>query len=143
MKQLTTVICCALFVLAGILAIGMEDRASPTELTFFPGNMTGYAQQSPNIGLPLDLQLDLVKRAQVDTVYIDTSRVDTVYKYKTKIRKVAVPEVVEIHDTLSVPVFYLATPLEHKVESIEIRVVDEVQIDSSSTNNHTRVLYEE
>lgn len=112
-----------------------NNKASPT---LFPGNATAYAEV-PHWGLPLDVQLDLIKRANPDTVFIDTSRIDTVVqvKYKTKIRKVTVPEVVEIHDTLSVPVFYIATPLEHEVESTEIRVIDDVQIDSLLQTNQT------
>ena len=147
MKQLYTILCCCLFVLAGAMAIGMQDRASPTGLTLFPGNMQAIAQQQafpiyPTVsGLPLDVQLDLEKRARVDTVYIDSIRVDTVYQ--TKIRKVAVPEVVEIHDTLSVPVFYIATPLEHKVESTEIIVIDDVHINDSTETNHTGTSCEE
>lgn len=139
MKQINTFICSVLFVIAGALSIGFtNDRDGPT---IFPGNATMHANTIPgtlqNGGLPLDLQLDLNKRAQVDTVYRDTGRVDTIYKYKTKIRKVMVPEVVEKHDTLSVPVFYIATPLEHEVESTEIRVIDNVQINSSLQTNQT------
>lgn len=146
MKQVHTILCCCLFVLAGAMAIGMQDRTSPTGVALFPGNMQAIAQQTfpvyPTVkGLPLDVQLDLEKRTRVDTVYRDSVRVDTVYK--TKIRKVAVPEVVEIHDTLSVPVFYIATPLEHKVESTEIVVIDDVHVCDSTETNHTGISCEE
>lgn len=119
------------------MAIGMKNNKNGP--TLFIGNMETYAKPRsffPQEGLPLDVQLDLRKRAKPDTVYIDTGRVDTVYKtkYKTKIRKVVVPEVVEKHDTLSVPVFYIATPLEHKVESTEIIVVDDVHVTDSTEN---------
>lgn len=138
MKKFSTILCSLLFVIAGALVIGMKDnRASPT---LFPGNMQMYASkpyQFPFEGLPLDVQLDLSKRTKTDTVYIDTGRVVTIYKVKTKIRKVAVPEVVEKHDTLLVPTFYIATPLEHKVESTEIVVVDDVHVIDSTENNHT------
>lgn len=146
MKQIHTILCCCLFVLAGAMAIGMQDRTSPTGVALFPGNAQAFAQQTfpvyPTVhGLPLDVQLDLEKRTRVDTVYRDSVRVDTVYK--TKIRKVAVPEVVEIHDTLSVPVFYIATPLEHKVESTEIIIIDDVHICDSTETNHTGISCEE
>lgn len=142
MKQIVTIISCILFVAAGALTIGFtNDRASPS---LFPGNGTMYAGQLPNTkilsnDLPLDIQLDLNKRAKKDTVYIDTGRVDTVYKYKTKIRKVVVPNEVE-HDTLCVPVFYIATPLEHEVKSTEIRVIDDVHIDSLLQTNQTDLI---
>ena len=132
-KGINTVICSILFVIAGILSIGFNnDRASPN---LFPGHASAYANELivPNFtkpGLPLDLQLDLNKRTTVDTVFV--AKTDTVYKtkYKTKIQKAAEPDVVETHDTLFVPIFYITTPLEYEVESTEIRVIDKVQIDS-------------
>ena len=139
MKQINTFICSVLFVIAGALSIGFtNDRDGPA---IFPGNATMHANTTPgtlqNGGLPLDLQLDLNKRAQVDTVYRDTGHVDTVYKYKIKIRKVVVPKVVEKYDTLSVPIFYIATPLEHEVESTEIRVINNVHINNLPETNQT------
>ena len=119
----------------------MKNKFTPT----LPGAMPAYARPQPfslnELNLPLDVQLDLDKRTKTDTIYIDTSRVDTVYetKFKTKIRKVAVPEVVKETDTLYVPVFYLATPLEDKVESTEIIVVQGVQPDSCAETNHTGI----
>jgi len=142
MKQLSTIICSLLFVIAGAMVIGMKSKPiSPT----LPGAMPAYARPQPfslnEFDLPLDVQLDLNKRTKTDTIYIDTSRVDTVYetKYKTKVRKVTVPEVVKETDTLYVPVFYLATPLEQKVESTEIMVIQGVQPDSCTETNHTGV----
>ena len=137
MKQLGTIICSICFVIAGALVIGMKPGASTIAL---PGAMTTYAKPQPfsinELDLPLDIQLDLDKRTKHDTVYIDNSRVDTVYRYKTKIQKVAVPEVVEVHDTLSVPVFYLATPLEFEAGSTEIIIYDNAQIVDSTEINH-------
>ena len=139
MKQLSTIICSLLFVIAGAITIGMKSKSTP----ILPGAMPAYAKPQPfslnELNLPLDVQLDLNKRTKTDTIYVDTSRVDTVYKYKTKIRKVAVPEVVKETDTLYVPVFYLATPLEEKVESTEIIVVQGVQPDSCAETNHTGI----
>lgn len=140
MKQLGTIICSICFVIAGAMVIGMKQN---TNTIVLPGAMPTYAKPQPfsinELDLPLDLQLDLDKRTKRDTVYITNT--DTVYEYKTKIRKVAVPKVVEVHDTLSVPVFYIATPLEHEVESTEIRVVDDVHIDSSLQTIQTDSIY--
>lgn len=144
-KGINTIICSILFLIAGVLAIGFNnDRASPD---IFPGNATAYASTYPHSfqqsGIPLDLQLDLHRRTKVDTVYIDTSRVDTVYKCKYKIRKVVVPERVEKIDTLLVPIFYLATPLEHEVESTELRIINDVHISNMSETNQTDSLSNE
>lgn len=107
----------------------------PTSLPL-PGAMQMYAKPQPfslnELNLPLDVQLDLDKRTKHDTVYLD--RIDTVYK--TKIRKVSVPEVVEKTDTLYVPIFYLATPMEHKAESTEIIVVEGAHLDENAETNH-------
>ncbi|WP_173431828.1 hypothetical protein [Sharpea azabuensis] len=145
-KGINTVICSILFVIAGALIIGFDkdNRASPS---IFPGNMTTYANTQtpyiPQIGLPLDIQLDLNKRAFHDTVYVE--KTDTVYKtkYKTKVRKVAAPEDVEKTDTLFVPVFYLTTPLEHEVESTELRIINDVHISNVSETNQTDSLRNE
>lgn len=121
------------------MIIGMKNQPNSLPL---PGTMQMYANPQPfplnELNLPLDVQLDLNKRTKTDTIYVDTSRVDTVYKtkFKTKIRKVPVPQVVEKTDTLYVPVFYLATPLEHKAESKEIIVVEDVQFDDNTEINH-------
>lgn len=149
MKQITTILCCTLFLLSGILIIRhTKDRDGPS---LFPGNMSAYATPQlvmpsfPLNKLPLDLQLDLNKRAIPDTVFVnDTIFInDTIFKikYKTKIQKVVEPKVVEKQDTLLVPVFYIATPLEHEVESTEIRVIDNVQVNCQSETNQTDSIY--
>lgn len=110
-------------------------KTTPTTLSL-PGAMQVYAKPQPfslnELNLPLDVQLDLDKRTKHDTIYID--RVDTVYKTKT--RKVMVPTVVEKTDTLYVPIFYLTTPLEHKAESTEIVIVEDVHQNNSTETNH-------
>lgn len=141
MKQLSTIVASLAFVIAGAMIIGIKT-SNPVILP----SATVYANPQPfslnELGkLPLDVQLDLAKRTSKDTVYIDTSRVDTVYK--TKIRKVVVPEVVEKHDTLCVPIFYIAKPLEHKIESTEIIIVDDVHVIDSTETNHIGELSEE
>ena len=139
MKQLSTVLASLAFVVAGAMIIGMKTQSS----SVLPSAVPMYANPQPfslnELGkLPLDVQLDLTRSTITkDTVYIDTSRVDTVYK--TKIRKVVVPEVVEKTDTLLVPVFYIATPLEYKVESTEIIVIDDVHVIDSTETNHTGI----
>lgn len=95
MKKLTTVISCSMLLLYGLL-VGINNRADP-------GVTAQAAPVMPVIGqLPYDLQLSHMKR---DTVYIDTSRV---CNHKEKIKKVKVPYAV--HDTLYVPVLYIASP---------------------------------
>lgn len=138
MKQITTIMCCFLFLCSGILVIGhTKDRDGPS---LFPGNATAYATPQlkmpsfPVNNLPLDLQLDLNKGAKTDTVFVK----DTVYQVKYKTKKVyqaAVPDTVEVYDTLCVPIFYITKPLEHEIESTEIRVINDVHIDCQSGTN--------
>lgn len=141
MKQITTILSCMLFVIAGALSIGFTKTKTTPSL--FPGNATAYASSEfnpailPKFELPLDLQLDLNKGAKIDTVFV--TKTDTVYetktKYITKSRKAVAPEMKEKIDTLYMPIFYLATPLEHEIESTEIRIIDDVHIINLSETN--------
>jgi len=141
MKQITTILSCMLFVVAGAMSIGFsKDKELPS---LFPGNTNTYASSQFNyvplqgLELPLDLQLDLNKRARRDTIYVHDT--DTVWRTKYVTKKVlteAAPAAVE-RDTLFVPIFYIATPLEYEVESTEIRVVDDVSIIELSEINQT------
>lgn len=143
MKQVTTIICSLLFVIAGAMIINFKPTPTPC---IFPGNMTAYAQ--PKIFNPddlkpsLDVQLGLDERTLTvpqlrDTIYVRDTVPVIKTKYITKQQKVAVPEVVEVHDTLCVPVFFLATPLEYEVESTEIIPINEVQGCGCSETNQT------
>lgn len=146
MKQVTTIICSLLFVIAGAMIINFKPTPQPY---IFPGSMTAYAQPKifnpDEIKLPLDVQLGLNKRTTTettapikrDTVYLHDTVSVTKTKFITKRQKVAVPEVVEVHDTLCVPVFFLATPLEYEVESTEIIPITEVQSYERSETNQT------
>lgn len=120
MKQFTTVICCALFALAGALAIGMQNKNSPN---LFPGNATLYAQSVyPQYTLPssdiapyFNGRFDSELRTTPDTVYVKET--DTVFvEKKNKIRKRAVTHVSK-SDTVFVPVFCFLLPLENEEES--------------------------
>lgn len=129
MKNLSTVLCCVCFAIAGMAIIGIKNRNGPVIVA---EPRSAYPLRINPAQLPLDLQLDLGKNKS-DTVYITKS--DTVTITKTKIRKVPVPKVVEVHDTLLVPRFYIATPVEKKVPSTEIIIVDDVHvIDSTGTD---------
>lgn len=147
MKQLTTILCSLAFVVAGAMTIGLKPSVEPC---IFPGNMTTYAQPklfNPDLlKLPLTPQLTLDERTletRTDTVRMR----DTVYvdkpKYIYKQQKVVVPEVVEKHDTLCVPIFFIATPLEYEVESTELITIDEVQDCGCSETNHTSTVQDE
>lgn len=95
MRKITTIISCSMLLLYGLL-VGINNRDDP-------GVTVQAAPVTPIIGqLPYDLQQSHVKR---DTVYIDSSRV---CNHKEKIKKVKVPYAV--HDTLYVPVLYIASP---------------------------------
>lgn len=136
MKQFTTIICSVMFVIAGALIIGIKDKPTPT---IFLGNMETYAQPKlfnpDQLKMPLTPQITLDERTdmavshKVDTLYLrDTVTVTKVKpKYVTKQKTVFVPEIVEVHDTVCVPIFFLATPLEYDVKSTELITIDEVQ----------------
>lgn len=96
MKKLTTIISCSMLLLYGLL-VGINNRADP--------GATAYAAPVAPIegALPYDLQLSHMKR---DTVYITKDSV--VCNYKERIKEVKVPYAV--HDTLYVPVLYIASP---------------------------------
>jgi len=130
MKQFATILCSLAFVIAGAMIIGIKPQSSSVDV--FPGTMPMYAQ--PKLFNPDQLKLPLTPQPTLDertTVVSPKEPKDTVYLRDTvtiiKRRKVAVPKVVEVHDTLCVPVFFLATPLEHEVESTEIIPINEVQ----------------
>lgn len=94
MKKLTTIISCSMLLLYGLL-VGINNRADP-------GMTAQAALPVPVVGqLPYDLQLSHMKR---DTVYINSTKV---CNHKEKIKKVKVPYTV--HDTLYVPVLYIAS----------------------------------
>ena len=95
MKKLTTIISCSMLLLYGLLG-GINNRADP-------GVTVQAAPVMPVFGqLPYDLQLSHMKR---DTVYKDTSQV---CNHKENVKVVKVPYAV--HDTLYVPVLYIASP---------------------------------
>lgn len=96
MKKLTTIISCSMLLLYGLL-VGINNRADPSA--------TAYAAPVAPIegALPYDLQLSHMKR---DTIYITKDSV--VCNYKERIKEVKVPYAV--HDTLYVPVLYIASP---------------------------------
>lgn len=130
MKQFATILCSLAFVIAGAMIIGIKQQ--PSSISVFPGTMSTYAQ--PKLFNPDQLKLPLTPQLTLDertTVVPPKAPKDTVYLRDTvtiiKRRKVTVPEVVEVHDTLCVPVFFVATPLEYEVESTEIIPIDEVQ----------------
>lgn len=102
MKKLTTIISCSMLLLYGLL-VGINNRADP-------GMTAQAAPPAPIVGqLPYDLQLSHMKR---DTVYIDSSKV---CNHKENIKKVKVPYAV--HDTLYVPVLYIASPRDREEQS--------------------------
>lgn len=136
MKNLSTILCCICFAIAGMAIIGIKNRHGPVIVA---EPISTYPMSINPTQLPLDLQLDLKKNEVHDTVYI--TKCDTVKITKT--RKVVVPEVVEIHDTLLVPSFYIATPLEHKVPSTQIIVVDDVHVVDSTGNDAPSCTYTE
>lgn len=96
MKKLTTIISCSMLLIYGLL-VGVNNRADP--------GATAYAAPAaPVIGaLPYDFQQSHMKR---DTVYITKDSV--VCNYKERIKEVKVPYAV--HDTLYVPILYIASP---------------------------------
>lgn len=95
MKKLTTILSCSMLLIYGVL-VGINNRADP-------GITAQAAPVTPIQGvLPYDLQLSHMKH---DTIYIDSTKV---CNHKEKIKEVKVPYAV--HDTLYVPVLYIATP---------------------------------
>ena len=130
MKQFATILCSLAFVIAGAMIIGIKQQ--PLSISVFPSTMSTYAQ--PKLFNPDQLKLPLTPQLTLDertTVVPPKTPKDTVYLRDTvtiiKRHKVTVPEVVEVHDPLCVPVFFVATPLEYEVESTEIIPIDEVQ----------------
>lgn len=102
MKKLTTIISCSMLLLYGLL-VGINNRADP-------GVTVQAAPAMPVFGqLPYDLQLSHMKR---DTVYKDTSQV---CNHKENVKVVKVPYAV--HDTLYVPVMYIASSRDREEQS--------------------------
>jgi len=135
MKQFVTILCSITFVISGAMIIGLQPKSTSS---IFPGNMTMYAQPKPFqpftpdlLKAPLTPQPTLDERTlktaspKIDTLYLrDTVFVDKL-RFVTKRVEAPAPQVVEIHDTVCVPVFFLATPLEYEVESAEIVSLDD------------------
>lgn len=94
MKKITTIISCSMLLLYGML-VGINNRADP-------GITAQAAPVTPLSGvLPYDIQMNHMKH---DTVYINSTEV---CNHKEKEKIVKVPYVV--HDTLYVPVLYIAS----------------------------------
>lgn len=95
MKKLTTIISCSMLLLYGLL-VGINNRADP-------GVTVQAAPVMPVIGqLPYDLQLSHMKR---DPVNPDATSQVCNHKENTKVIKVPYA----VHDTLYVPVLYIAS----------------------------------
>lgn len=128
MKKLTTILCSACFMIAGVCLVLSSKKTST-------GNLI-HAAELPQIPIPtaeavmpLDLQLDLAKQLKgPDTVFVEKH--DTIYtplsKPKTKSRTskgkkltTAVDTVTTKakKDTLYVPALYIIVPLENLHES--------------------------
>lgn len=98
MRKLTTAFCCAALLAFGAI-VGLNNKADP--------GMVAYAAPISFNTMPYDLQLS---RMKPDTVYITKDSI----KYVTKehVKEVRVPYAV--HDTLYVPVLYIATLRDRK-----------------------------
>lgn len=98
MKKITTVICALAFMISGItMAI------STTEKTLNSYKTISAAQPMTLPQLPLNFQ-PMESKNNVDTVYRDTGRVDTIYKYKTKYVKVRRPtHTTDVPSTPAIP----------------------------------------
>lgn len=95
MKRITTMITCAMLLAYGAI-VGLNNKADP-------GVTATAAPVYPVMsGLPYDLQLSHTKH---DTIYVDKYQV---CNHKERVKEVKVPYA--IHDTLYVPVLYIATP---------------------------------
>lgn len=101
MKKLSTIITCSLLLAYGAI-VGLNNRD--------PGVTATAAPAMPVMAsMPLDLQLSQVKH---DTVYINSSQP---CNHKERVKEIKVPYAV--HDTLYVPVLYIAESQDREDET--------------------------
>ncbi len=152
MRKVTTVLCSIAFMISGIMmAITASDpspgnsyktvNAATIQQMYIP-TFPELKADTGRIDLSEDLLRDLAKKKGVlDTVYI--TKTDTIKEQVTKVkwRRNPAPASVVKRDTIQVPVYYLATQVEIKEDSMgqcipvyELRKVDELCTETKTSS---------